>query len=1032
MGTLNNCTLTGNSAASAGGGGGGGADLCTLNNCTLTGNSSPTGGGARSSTLNTCLLTGNSGSSGGGAHNSTLNSCTVAGNSASTNGGGAYGCTLNNCTVTNNSAPSGAGVSGDNAYLSVLTNCTLAGNSASVQGGGAGAGTLNNCTLTGNTAPAGGGAWSATLASCILVSNSASLQGGGAYSATLANCTLTGNSAPLGGGACSATLNNCIIYYNAGPAGSNYALSVLNSCCTAPLPANGADNLAADPQLASFSHLSAGSPCRGAGNPSFATGVDIDGEPWANPPSIGCDEFYSGSATGAISVSIQASCTNVAPGFAVDFVGTIAGYASASAWDFGDGTVVSNRPYASHAWTAAGQYAVVLRAYNDSNPVGVTATLLVTVVIPHAHYVALSSVSPSPPYCTWATAATNIQDAVDVAAAADEIVVTNGVYGTEGRVVCGALSNRVAVTKAVTLRSVNGPTVTVIQGNPGLSDSAVRGVYLTNGAVLAGFTITNGATRTSGDTNLDQSGGGIWCESTNAFISNCLIAGNSANQYGGGVYRGTLSNCMLTNNTAGSGGGVCGSMLNRCTLAGNVAAYGGGAYASTLNNCVLSTNGNFYGGTGGGAWGCMLSLCILAGNVASFGGGAYSSTLNSCTLAGNSANSDGAGAYGGTLNNCALTGNSAGNLGGGACSSTLNYCLLTGNSAWNVGGGVETSTLNNCVLTGNSASWGGGADGGTLNNCTLTGNSANTGGGAYYGTLNNCIAYYNTGPRGSNYASETLNYCCTAPLPASGSGNFTNAPLFVDLAGGSFRVQTSSRCINAGNNAYASGATDFGGDPRLVGGTVDVGAFELQNPPAVLFPDWLQQYGLPADGSADYADSDGDGMNNWQEWIAGTDPTNSASVLKMLSPVLTPAAVLVRWSSDPNRSYFVQHADSLRLPLSFRTIGASVPGLAGTTDFRDTAAARAGVGFYRVGTDSTNGSTPLLLQAPAFVPASATITWFSVSNRSYFVQRATNLGEPPAFSILQTNIAGLPDTTSFTDTNAPATGPAVYRVGVQQ
>jgi hypothetical protein len=172
-------------------------------------------------------------------------------------------------------------------------------------------------------------------------------------------------------------------------------------------------------------------------------------------------------------------------------------------------------------------------------------------------------------------------------------------------------------------------------------------------------------------------------------------------------------------------------------------------------------------------------------------------------------------------------------------------------------------------------------------------------------------------------------------------------------------------------------------------------------------------------------------MNNWQEWIAGTNPNDSTSTLYLLAPVFTPPGLLLRWNSDRNHAYFVERATSLTSPFTFSLLRTNVPGLSGSTTFTDTRPPDAGAAFYRVGTDSTNGSSPLWLQAPVFMPASLVVTWTSVANRSYFLERATNLATPMRFTTLATNIPGQEAATTFIDTNAIGAGPFFYRVGVR-
>jgi hypothetical protein len=78
------------------------------------------------------------------------------------------------------------------------------------------------------------------------------------------------------------------------------------------------------------------------------------------------------------------------------------------------------------------------------------------------------------------------------------------------------------------------------------------------------------------------------------------------------------------------------------------------------------------------------------------------------------------------------------------------------------------------------------------------------------------------------------------------------------------------------------------------------------------FHTWLASYGLPSDGSADYLDSDSDGMNNWQEYLAGTSPTNAVSVFKITSgQIVSSNQFVLRWSTVSNRLYDVTRAANL-------------------------------------------------------------------------------------------------------------------------
>jgi hypothetical protein len=108
-------------------------------------------------------------------------------------------------------------------------------------------------------------------------------------------------------------------------------------------------------------------------------------------------------------------------------------------------------------------------------------------------YVNEASPNAQFPYASWETAATNIQQAIQAETLPGRLVlVTNGVYRL-GTVEWNG-QNRVALSNAVVVRSVNGPRVTVIEG----AVNGVRCAYVGAGSLLSGFTLRNGSAESGG------------------------------------------------------------------------------------------------------------------------------------------------------------------------------------------------------------------------------------------------------------------------------------------------------------------------------------------------------------------------------------------------------------------------------------------------------------------------------------------------------------------------------------------------------
>ena len=379
--------------------------------------------------------------------------------------------------------------------------------------------------------------------------------------------------------------------------------------------------------------------------------------------------------------------------------------------------------------------------------------------------------------------------------------------------------------KAIVVRSTGGPEVTTID-----AQGTGTVVVMTNGedvgTTLEGFTITNGSA---------FFGGGARLLGANAAFIDCHFRDNVAS-IAGAIY-------FVINGTQGH------LDLLRCEFDGNQALIGVGAVFAggglSAVNCVFTDND---GGQGPGA------------------------------------------------------------VGTNGLSTTYVNCLFAGNTGEFLGGGVADGSSNllmaNCVFSRNSAGMGGGMEGssyssGVVTNCTF---SFNQGGGVGDSApLFNCILWGNVPEQIGDQSLAVTHSDVQGGWP--GTGNIDADPLFVQPGTDDVRLAFGSPCVNAGNNADLPPDTldldgdgnttepipfDIGGNPRVQGGTVDMGAWEGEWEP-----------GAPASSESDL------------------DPGDSVILVPEgtgFDPVAASAVIVINTSGPDNASFVATQFDAQMHP----------------------------------------------------------------------------------------------------------------------
>jgi predicted outer membrane repeat protein len=252
---------------------------------------------------------------------------------------------------------------------------------------------------------------------------------------------------------------------------------------------------------------------------------------------------------------------------------------------------------------------------------------------------------------SWSNASGDLQATINASASGDQVWIAGGTYKpsttglTDARTAAFSLKAGVGVLGGFTgIPGTEGnistrtaiPSSTTLSGDIGAAGNNTDNCYhvifnafsggLTNATVLDGVVVTGG--NANGSNLIDQRGGGIILAGDSPQFANCIVAGNTATDVGGGMYYQQttgigLTNCRFVNNSSSTsrGGGVgfiqcSGNQVINCSFSQNTAAgLGGGLYsdgsanADAVVNCFFSQNSA--SAVGGGGFASLKSPATL-------------------------------------------------------------------------------------------------------------------------------------------------------------------------------------------------------------------------------------------------------------------------------------------------------------------------------------------------------------------------------------------------------------------------------------